>query len=206
MMEKQVKKEHYEFIKYVSKERFMSYYYQIKYIYDLNPKKVLEIGGGNSFIKKVTSSDGLDYSVMDIDSELKPDLIGTVTNIPEKDNSYDLVVCFQVLEHIPFSNFESALKEISRVSAKNVIISLPYSKVYFIFELKIPLLKKIHICFTIPNFYKKHKFDGEHYWEIGKKDYSLKKIKKIISKYFLINEILNPYENQYYTFFKLLKK
>jgi len=36
--------------------------------------------------------------------------------------------------------------------------------------------------FRIP-LYQKHKFAGEHYWEIGKRNYPLRKILNIIEKW-----------------------
>ena len=52
-MKKQVNKKHYNFLAYVDKKRFMSYYYQLTNIYEINPKNILEIGVGNNFIKKI---------------------------------------------------------------------------------------------------------------------------------------------------------
>jgi hypothetical protein len=43
---KQVDKNHYEFLKYVNKKRWICYYYQIYEILKRNPKTVLEIGPG----------------------------------------------------------------------------------------------------------------------------------------------------------------
>ena len=72
--------------------------------------------------------------------------------------------------------------------------------------MKLPLLKKLNVHFTIPKFYRKHMFDGQHYWEIGTKGYSKNRIIKVLEKYFLVEEINNPYENPYHIFFKLRKK
>lgn len=204
-MKKQVNKKHYDFLKYVHKGRFMSYYYQIREIYLSNPKKILEIGMGNSFVKKICQDD-FNYKTLDIDKDLNPDIIGSVLRIPIAKNSFDFVLCCQVLEHLPFKEFEKALKELSRVSKKDILISLPYSGRDIGFQLKIPFIGTALISKRIPKFYKEHKFDGEHYWEIGTKGYSLKKIKRTISKYFNINKIIHPYENKYHVFFRLEKK
>ena len=204
-MRKQVNKDHYDFLKYVKKSRFMSYYYQIMYIYRIKPKKILEIGRGNDFLKNVLK-DQFNYKTLDIDQELNPDYVGSVTKIPLKDSSFDLVCCFQVLEHLSFNKFEEALKEIHRVSNRYVLISLPRSGIDFKLEIKLPLIKNVRLKFSIPKFFKRHKFDGQHYWEIGKKNYSINKIKKIIKEYFIIEEINNPYENPYHIFFILRKK
>lgn len=198
-MKKQVYKNHYDFLKYNEKPRFMSFYYQLKLIYEINPSKILEIGVGNNFIGRELTRD-FEYTSLDIDPELKPDVVGNVTNIPFADNGFDLVVCFQTLEHLPFNKFRKALNEIKRVSKKYAIISLPYANnnISILFNfLKINL----NLNVTIPKFYKKHVFDGQHYWEIGKRNYSKRKIRKIIEKYFIINKTLNPLENKYHIFY-----
>jgi len=52
-----------------------------------------------------------------------------------------------------------------------------------------------------------HKFDGEHYWEIGKKGYSLSKITNNIQKAgFKIKETYRVFENPYNSFFILKKR
>ena len=166
---------------YVKKSRWMSYYYQLKLIYLLNPKNILEIGTGTNFLKKQLF-DKYKYKTLDIDSNLNPDILGSVDKIPLKDNSFDLVCAFQILEHLPFNKFERSLKEIARVSKKDVLISLPYCNASFKMSFKIPLFEEIKLIVTIPRFYKKAKFNGEHYWEIGMRGYSLNRIKKLLSK------------------------
>jgi ubiquinone/menaquinone biosynthesis C-methylase UbiE len=202
---KSLSEEHYDFLKYVKKNRFMSYYYQLTYIYNINPKSILEIGPGNNFLKN-SLKENFDIKTLDINKEFKPDFKGSIDDIPLKDKLFDLVCCFQVLEHLPFNKFEKSLLELSRISKKYVLISLPFSRFDFKLSIKIPLLPEFKFCYSIPKFYKKHNFDGQHYWEIGKKSYPKKRIIKIIQNYFIIEEIKNPYEDPYHIFFKLRKK
>jgi len=42
-------------------------------------------------------------------------LVCDITKIPVKNKSYDVVCAFEVLEHIPYDDFEAALKEMKRV-------------------------------------------------------------------------------------------
>ena len=48
------------------------------------------------------------------------DIISDIINIPVKNNSYDYVLCTEVLEHI--SNPLNALKEISRINKNGLLI------------------------------------------------------------------------------------
>jgi len=203
--EPQVNPDHYDFLNYIHKDRYMSYYYQLKYIYTIKPKNILEIGPGNNFLKNNLKNEFI-IKTFDFDEKVKPDYIGNVSKIPLPNNFFELVCCFQVLEHLPFEKFEESLNELCRISEKYVLLSLPYSRIDFKFEIKLPLLKKLNVHFTIPKFYRKHMFDGQHYWEIGTKGYQINKIINVLEKHFLVEEINNPYENPYHIFFKLRKK
>jgi len=50
--------------------------------------------------------------------------VASVTELPFDDDSFDLVLCLEVLEHLPEPN--AALAELSRVSAGDVIVSVPH--------------------------------------------------------------------------------
>lgn len=203
---KQVDKRHYDFEKYTGLDRWSSYFYQIREILKLNPKSVLEIGVGDGllgiFLKNNTE---ISYRSMDVADDLNPDVIGDIDNIPLKDNSFDVVCAFEVLEHLPFEKFEKSLSELKRVSKSNVLISLPHFGPPVKFLLKMPFLPEIKFSFKIP-FYKKHIFNGEHHWEIGKKGYSSSEIRDTIKKNFTIKNEFVPFENQYHHFFILEKK
>jgi len=50
------------------------------------------------------------------------DIVGDITNIPEKDASFDVILCTEVLEHLP--NPVDALKEFNRLLKKGGILIL----------------------------------------------------------------------------------
>jgi ubiquinone/menaquinone biosynthesis C-methylase UbiE len=203
-MRTQVEKSHYNFESYIKKDRFVSYYYQLKYVEQLNPESFLEIGGGVGILKKLMPAN-IKYFNADISKELNPDVIATVESLPFKNDEFNLVGCFQVLEHLPFEKFPLLLEELRRVSSKYVFISLPYANHRILFEMTLPKSQKITLNLVIPMFYKRHKFDGQHYWEIGKRGHSQKSIKAIIENKFKINTSFTPKENSYHTFFLLEK-
>lgn len=206
-LNKQVNKTHYNFFKYDNLERWSSYWYQIWEILKLWPKDVLEIWVWNKvWYLYLKNNFDINIKNMDIADDLSPDIIWSVNNIPLDDNSFDLVVAYQVLEHLPFDEFINCLKELKRTSKKNVIISLPYYWPYFKFSFRLPFFKEKGFLFKIKFLKRNHIFNWEHYWEIWKKWFSLNKIKKIILNEF---DILNDFtvkENPYHHFFILENK
>lgn len=195
---------YYKFYQYDYLDRWVSYWHQINEVLKLQPKTVLEIGVGNKMVASYLGSQGINIKTLDINEKLKPDFVSNVLSIPLAKNSFDAVLCAEVLEHLSFNDFEKCLREIRRVSKKNVILSLPHFGPPIKISFKAPFIKEIKFAFKIP-VPLKHKFNGEHYWEIGKKGYSPKKIRKIIKKYFKIKKEFIPFENQYHHFFILEK-
>ena len=202
-MGKQVDRDAYEFLKYCYPDRWASYYYQLREIIEQEPSSVLEIGTGDGVLKQyLLNNTNITYQNLDIAEDLNPDIVGSVEGIPLPDNSVDMVVAYEVLEHIPFEKFEQTLKELKRVSRNVVIISLPHFGPPIKFLLKLPFFPELRLSFKIP-FPKKHDFNGEHYWEMGKIGYSTRLIKSVLRKYFIIQKEFIPFENQYHHFFVL---
>lgn len=203
----QVNKDNYEFSKYVPKTRWSSFWHQISEIYKLGPESVLVIGVGDNIIENIIRSQIKIVHTFDIDPELKPDICGSIKDLSSCcTQKYDSIICCQVLEHLPFSNFESCIKQISDTTNKYCILSLP-QKYYFSFHLVISILWKKK-SFFISRIKKnvKHTFDGQHYWEIGAKESSLKDVKNIVEKYFSIKREYTVQENPYHRFFILGKR
>jgi ubiquinone/menaquinone biosynthesis C-methylase UbiE len=202
-MEPQVAHDHYDFGKYTSPARWMSHYYQIRSIMRRNPESVLEIGVGNGILRSyLTGKTKVSYTSVDIAADLKPDIVASVTKLPLPDTSHDIACAFQVLEHLPFEEFSVAVNELCRVAKKAVIISLPHSSPSLSFLLKLPILPVLRWAYKLP-IPVQHAFDGQHYWEIGKKGYPLSRIRSELRKIADIDEEFMPFENPYHRFFVL---
>lgn len=203
MRNKQVEKTHYNFSKYLPKSRWASIWHQIDEVIKLQPNKVLEIGPGPGVFKYLLNSNGIIVETVDIDPELKPDHVASATELPFVDNSYDCICAFQMLEHIPYIESLIAFKEMVRVSKKNIVISLPDVQVIWYYSIYIPKKGSYPIQISKPTLRKKeHVFDGEHYWEVNKKGFSLKKVLADFTKFNI--KLLNSYrvdENPYHHFF-----
>jgi len=206
-MKPQVQPEHYCGENYLSKKRFISYWHQIHEISSRNPQSILEIGIGNGFVSNYLKHIGYNITTIDIDRRLHPNIVGSVLNIPLQDESFDLVACFEVLEHIPYDKFAQALSELHRISRSYVILSVPDCTQVYPVYIHIPKLGALQILIPIPRLKTpQHKFDGEHYWEIGKTGYPIKNIaEKIKNTGFEIIKTYRVFEIPYHRFFVLIK-
>lgn len=171
--EPQVAKEHYNGNAYRYADRWMSYFYQLELIRRVDARTVLEVGVGAGVLARELRARGISMKTLDIASDVSPDIVGSVTDIPIPEHSFDATVAFEVLEHIRFEDVSKALSELARVSKQYVILSLPHPGWVISFNVKVPLLPRVHFLLQVPFFWKEHTFNGEHYWELGKKGFSV---------------------------------
>jgi ubiquinone/menaquinone biosynthesis C-methylase UbiE len=107
----------------------------IEYVSLVNPSSVLDIGCGEGLVVRQLRQICPDARIHGLD--IAPNLIeaaqriepnasyvqADVCRLPVAENAYDLVICTEVLEHLP--NPERALVEIARVGGRAFILSVP---------------------------------------------------------------------------------
>jgi ubiquinone/menaquinone biosynthesis C-methylase UbiE len=198
---------HYFDKTYDVKGRFSAYWHQINEVISLEPAKVLEVGIGTGLVADYLKVRGIDITTIDVVHGLKPNITASVLAIPFSAETFDIITCYEVLEHLPYSDFPKALKELARVARKHVILSLP--DVTTVYRLLIELPKMKPIKRLIPHPFPRstvHRYDGEHHWEIGKTGYALHKIKLDITRSrFKILKTYRVFEFCYNRFFLLEK-
>ena len=77
-----------------------------------NNLKVLHFAPEQCFLKRFKNLKNLDYTTTDLESPIA-DVKADICNLPFKDNSYDIIFCNHVLEHIPDDT--KAMQELYRV-------------------------------------------------------------------------------------------
>lgn len=92
--------------------------------------RVLDVGCGGGIYVKYLSQRG--YEIKGVDLTLPSGLSrdsrfvkGDIRNLPFKENSFDTVIAFEVLEHLDDVGLKRAINELRRITKHNVIISVP---------------------------------------------------------------------------------
>jgi len=116
----------------------------LKLLKNLKVESVLDVGCGEGFtLNKLSENkigkiyEGIDYSreAIAIGKKLYPNLDlkqGDVYKLPYKDESFDLVICSEVLEHL--EEPEKGLRELIRVSKKYLLLSVPNEPLFYFFN------------------------------------------------------------------------
>lgn len=122
---------------------------------------VLEVGTGNGDgLKKMLSSGkearGIEYSNYLYENLLKEKfpngeiIEGDAADIPFADKSFDMIVSFDVLEHIPEARIDKVISELARVSSKYVFVTI---------SSKLDIHQKFHLTLRPSNWWKQ-KFEN----------------------------------------------
>jgi 2-polyprenyl-3-methyl-5-hydroxy-6-metoxy-1,4-benzoquinol methylase len=194
---------------YFSYEQFMSFAEQLRLVYSLNEKSILEIGIGNGIVSDFLKKAGFNVTTFDINPNLSPDIVGNVTELIDifQEPKYDLILCAEVLEHMPFEYFEKAIVNIAHTTKKYAILTLPRSQRILVdiqFSFKLPKIQRIYNGLTVsfPNSI----IPSLHHWELdSSKETRIKAINSIIKKYFTIIDS-NRFRFRSYHHYFILKK
>lgn len=192
---------------YLTVRRFASYACQLSEIVALRPQTILEIGIGNGILSYLLRKVGVQVTTLDINPLLEPDIVGSVVSVPSEPNAFDVVACFQVLEHLPFDTFPTALQELHRIVRRHAVISLPDATRHIRVSLHLPGIGDFRFM-TQLRFVpaRPHIFWNGHYWEIGKRGYLLPRIRSHIeSAGFTVQKTFRIFDYPYHRVFVLEK-
>lgn len=119
---------------------------------------ILDAGCGGGALMVVLAAEGK-YAIQGVDQsaegvrfiveEMRMDAqVGDVTDLSRfPDNSCDLVVCSEVLEHLPPHLLDAAVKELCRVAAKYVILTNPFREKLEYHQLRCEHCRaRFHVC------------------------------------------------------------
>jgi hypothetical protein len=178
-------RQHYT-TKYLRDGRIFSYAHQIDAVLSFEPESVVEIGKGAGMVSAALRSVGVQVTSVDLQFELHPDIVASVTDLPFREGLFEVALCCQVLEHLPFDLFVPALKQLRKSVSKGLVASLPdVSRNHYI-AFQLPKTGERRYEWTFPRlrdpeFPRQARGRDGHYWEIGYKGYSLSRVIRVIA-------------------------
>jgi ubiquinone/menaquinone biosynthesis C-methylase UbiE len=213
---------YYNFQNYNTKHRMITYWHQIDSILQNKPKTVLEIGLGTGLVSSYLRSVGVEVTTLDINPKLKPDYVGSVLDLDViiSDKKFDLVLCARVLHHLPYNSFSKAIEQISLISKKDAIVTLPVDDFRFYIMSRYTSSKIRTLSIPIPIFIKRGIVDflsknnpkeGSKFisglWKINDKNkVSFSDIKLTVEKHWkIVSDYKIPEDSSHYLL-KLTKK
>lgn len=96
-------------------------------------KTILDVGSGNGVITNQLVGKYDRVCAIDISEEaLKyvqaEKVIGSIDQLPFKDNEFDLILISDVLEHLPLPVFKKGIEELKRVAKKYILVVTPFQE------------------------------------------------------------------------------
>lgn len=92
-------------------------------------QSILDVGcGAGDFLNHVPDSYqkvGIDFCAEPLSLLRSPVAIGRIDALPFDSEQFDLVTCFELLEHLSHYEFPLALRELERISKRYIMISVP---------------------------------------------------------------------------------
>lgn len=202
MSEADIAATHYDFERYVDIKRWSSYWHQVRETLAVKPDKVLEIGVGNGLYKAMLGAVACPVTTVDVNASLRPDVVGSVTELPFDDGQFAAVVAFQVLEHLPYENFRDAVREMRRVAGTHVLLSLPDAGKTWRFMMDLGRGERRWLMDKPRSRPRVHRVTGDHLWEVGKRDHPVARITGDLQAEGLVLErSYRAPENPYHRFF-----
>ena len=177
---------------YDHKARWIHYFHQIRAVAGeirrrgrgLNGFLVLEIGPSHGLVTEYLRKFGVSVTTLDYKESYKPDVVGDVRALPFADDSFDMAICCEVLEHMPFGDSLIALRELRRVSRGAVLMSVPDARRTLLgLQIKIPFFRPLSLMIRVPAFVRQVVVNEHwHNWEIGKIGYPTSRVRGEIER------------------------
>jgi len=179
----------------------------------LQPADVLEVGIGNGFVSTYLRRQGVQLTTVDLDRRLVPDVVASVHALPFRNGAFDVVACFELLEHVPYEDVPRSLAEVGRVARRYVVLSVPDGSDAGWVDIRLGAFRRVRSfrrLFTLPRLRPRAgpRIPNEHYWEINITGYPLGRVVADMQQYAgcELVKAYRAFHNPYHRFFVLRKQ
>jgi hypothetical protein len=167
-----------------------------------NSDRILEIGVGSKFAYNYIKLRGFYIKSIDIDPGKEPDIVANIVEEKNIFHDFDVVMAFDVFEHIPYNEFIDVIKRCHAANINKIFIGLPrYRKLILDLSFKLPFTGEKNIYLTIP---KNKITEWAHHWELGYSIFTKDKVLKDLHAIGYLCKEFYIYKNE--TFFYFIKE
>lgn len=154
---------------YFSMPQLCSLAHQLNFIHSMRPKSAIEIGVGNGFVSTYLRRAGVSVITADINPALGADICAPLAEVRARiEQPQDLVICCEVLEHMPLSELDDNLDHL-RDLGERLFLTLPNSRKSWGFSglAFLPKLGARLFDLNVDIPWRRPIAGGPHFWEVG---------------------------------------
>jgi hypothetical protein len=194
---------------YFSQRGLYSLCRQLIEVYNTGCETLLEVGKGNGFVSEFLRSAGVKVTTVDINPSLDPDIVGSIKDLDEffGETAFDCVLCAEVLEHMPFSDFESSLRALRKRTKRTCIVTVPRCDPMpheIAVRVRLPFVGNRGMKLNFPNKAARSALYPGHHWELNcDESCSIESVRAVMLRSFRSVEDYRFDGNPYHQFFLL---
>lgn len=154
------------------------HFHIIKSILKISQGNVFEVGTGDGVVRRCITPFVESYTVLDINPMLQPDVLGDIRKfLPNLAEKFDAAIATEVLEHLPFSDFQHCLANLFSYLRPGgyLLLTLPHRKGHMLVVSPRQRLWKIRFPTGLTSLSEAYNrfirrkiwIDPHHHWEIG---------------------------------------
>jgi phospholipid N-methyltransferase len=173
-----------KWIRYYSRKRIPHQWMQLDLLSRIDAKRILEVGPAMGAVTAMLENSGyevttLDYMEQQFDYPKVPNIERNLLDVtPAEIRGYDAIICCETLEHLPWDKVAKILDTLYQSEAKYLLTSVPYMGFQITFDIYLNA-KTSRTYFSMKKLLNLRDFVPEpefgHQWEVGYRQYSLKK-------------------------------
>ena len=104
----------------------------IKEIIPPSVRTILDVGCGDGSLTNCFTDEyniiGCDLNTSGLNKVIGPKVLCNSAILPFRHRTFDLVISSQIIEHLPHNVYEKTLKELQRVTARYILVGVPYNE------------------------------------------------------------------------------
>ena len=172
-----------EWHRYYGEKRIGQQWFQLRLLAGLPVNRVLEVGPYLGFVTALLDNAGYAVTTLDLSPRrfarpAVPHIQADLTRVrPEELAGFDLILCCEALEHLPWESAGAVLRTFRQCGARFLVSSVPYEGLQLHFLLDVNL-HRVRQRFAFRKGRSLRSFSGSkepmgHQWEIGYRGTSL---------------------------------